>query len=104
VAAAVHLGGEAVGVRHVGGDQPAEQLQRLDVAAVEVVSLGRVDLEHADRLALVDEGHAEHRARIDPPAGLAVDARILGGVVAAQDAAFSHAEPGEACCDLHPHA
>lgn len=80
----------------LGGDQLAQELERLDVAVVEVARLGRVDLQHADRLVPVGERHADHRAGVDPPAGDRVDAGVLGGVVAAQDPAFADAEPGEA--------
>src|SRR5213080_529185 len=76
-----------VGVREVGGDQLAEELERFDVAVVEMMGLGGVDLEHADRLLLVEERHADHRAGVDTAAGLGVDPLVVAGVVAAQDAA-----------------
>jgi hypothetical protein len=52
----------------------------------------------------VDEWDAEHRAGVDALAGLAIDAGVARGVVAAQDPLLAHAEPGEAGCHLQAHA
>lgn len=101
-AATQRLGLVEVGVGDVGGDQLAQQFERLHVAVVEVVGQRRVDLEHTDRLLAVGQRHAEHRSGVDAAAGLGVDPRILGGVVAAQHLSFEHAAPGKARPQLQP--
>jgi hypothetical protein len=71
-------------------------LQHLHVAVIEGLRLFRDDLEHADGRAALAQRRDDQRAHAEPTAGVAIDARVRFGIVAALHGGRVHAHARQA--------